>query len=141
MKRKHPDVKFERLSRIPAFRTLSPKQLLLIGSLADEISLPEGTVLARQGRRPMEAIFVTKGRVTVHRDGITATVEGGLIGADALEHHAPHAETLVAAGPITALAFDLRSFGRMVDEFPGLLHTAQESAPGAVVTAPAPAFA
>lgn len=49
--RTRKDTKIALIKQVPLFATLGKAQLAQVASIADEIDLPEGTVLTRQGDR------------------------------------------------------------------------------------------
>ena len=53
------DEKLELLKRIQLFSRLNSRELLRLGELADEIDLPSGRVLMREGERGEEAFILS----------------------------------------------------------------------------------
>ena len=71
------DTKVDALRQAPLFEGLSRKQLAQIARLSDDLDVPAGTVLCREGSRG-EEFFVVDGSAEVSRDGKRiATVSAG----------------------------------------------------------------
>jgi CRP/FNR family cyclic AMP-dependent transcriptional regulator len=63
------DSKLEALKRAPLFSALTPKELKFVASRTDEVSVPAGRQLTRQGH-PSDSFYVLlEGEVTVEVDG------------------------------------------------------------------------
>ncbi len=63
------DSKIEALKRVPLFSALTPKELKFVASRTDEVSVPAGRQLTRQGH-PSDSFYVLlEGEVTVEVDG------------------------------------------------------------------------
>ena len=58
-----------RLSKVPFFEHLKKKDLELIGRQTDEVDVPEGKVLAREGDFGQEFFVVESGTADVSRGG------------------------------------------------------------------------
>ena len=63
------DYKLDLLRGCPLFRGLSKKDLELVRRLADEIDVPAGKVLIKQGASGHEFFIVIEGALGVERDG------------------------------------------------------------------------
>jgi CRP-like cAMP-binding protein len=78
MARLSQDTKITSLKRSPLFEGLSRKQLAEVARLSDDLDVPPGTVLCRQGQRGQEFFVIVDGEASVTRDGQpVATVSGG----------------------------------------------------------------
>src|SRR5688572_28972789 len=58
------DPKLERLSQVSLFSGCTKRERKLIGSSADEIDVPAGKVLMRQGQPGRECFVIIEGRAT-----------------------------------------------------------------------------
>jgi len=67
--RLHSRSKFELISRVPLFAGLSKRELGQVASLADEIDLPAGKLLIREGERGREFFVLLEGEAEVTRKG------------------------------------------------------------------------
>jgi CRP/FNR family transcriptional regulator, cyclic AMP receptor protein len=78
MKRLSQDTKIAALKRSPLFEGLSHKQLGEVARLSDDLDVPPGTVLCRQGQRGQEFFVIVEGEASVSRDGEeVATISRG----------------------------------------------------------------
>src|SRR5258707_14453403 len=94
--------KIDLLRHAPLFEHCSKKELGLIGGLADEIDLPAGKVLIREGDRGREFFVIISGEVEVRRKGrrVATMGAGSFVGEMALLSKAPRSATVTA---LTAL--------------------------------------
>ena len=85
------DTKLELLRGIPLFSGCSRRELREIALVADEIVVPDGTALTREGETGMELVVIVDGEATVTRRGRTInTVSGGdFVGEIALVSDTP----------------------------------------------------
>jgi CRP/FNR family transcriptional regulator, cyclic AMP receptor protein len=98
------DTKIDAMKRSPLFEGLSRKQLSNIARLTDDLEVPAGSVLCKQGARGEEFFVIIDGEATVTRGGkAVATVgPGDFFGEIALLEHVTRTATVTAA---TALRF------------------------------------
>ena len=110
------DAKVKLISKVPLFAGLSKQQLGRVASIADEIDLPKGKVLMREGDRGREFFVLLKGEAEVRRKGrkLATRRAGEFFGEIALLSDLPRVATVTATTPVRALVIrDL--------EFRGLL--------------------
>jgi CRP-like cAMP-binding protein len=62
------------LKRVPLFAKRSKRDLERIAKLADEIDLPQGKVLTKQGDRGHEFFVIVEGSAEVRRGGHRSTL-------------------------------------------------------------------
>ncbi len=62
------------LKRVPLFAKCSKRDLERIAKLADEIDLPQGKVLTKQGDRGHEFFVIVEGSAEVRRGGHRSTL-------------------------------------------------------------------
>jgi CRP-like cAMP-binding protein len=88
--------------------------------VADELSLPAGRVLMRQGAVGRELFVLIDGEVAVTRDGKTIAVRhsGDFIGELALVTHRHRTATVSATTDVRALAVTGRDFDRLLRKVP-----------------------
>ena len=81
--------KADLLNKIPLFSECSGAELEAVAAVTDEIRLPAGRVLMRQGTAGRELLVLVDGEVTVARAGATIAVRGSgdFIGKLALVTH------------------------------------------------------
>jgi CRP/FNR family cyclic AMP-dependent transcriptional regulator len=90
------DVKVEMISHVPLFATCSKTELRKIASLADEIDLPAGTRLTKEGASGKEFVVIVKGRADVVRRGkkLRSLGNGDFLGEIALVTGTPRTATV-----------------------------------------------
>jgi CRP/FNR family cyclic AMP-dependent transcriptional regulator len=114
------DEKLELLRRIPLFNACDRHQIERLGMLADEIDVPDGKVLMRQGDSGHDMMIAVSGKVRVERDGerINTLGPGDFFGEMALIDGGPRTATVIAEGPTRLLVVGHRDFHSLMDEFP-----------------------
>jgi CRP/FNR family cyclic AMP-dependent transcriptional regulator len=112
------DTKIAALARSPLFEGLSRKQLAQLARLTDDLDVPAGTVLCKEGTTGREFFVVLEGEAVVARDGkeIARIEPGGFFGEIAL------LERVVRTATVTA-ATNLRFFVVADQAFASLVHT------------------
>ncbi|HUG29295.1 MAG TPA: cyclic nucleotide-binding domain-containing protein [Candidatus Limnocylindria bacterium] len=116
------DPKLEMLHAIPLFAKLGDRDLERVGQLADEVDLPAGRVLMRQGESGSEMFIIARGAVVVERDGREIAVRGPgeVFGEIALLSEGPRTATVTCTEPSTLLVLAHREFHTLMDETPGV---------------------
>jgi CRP-like cAMP-binding protein len=114
------DAKTELISRVPLFAHCSKRELALVAGIADEIDLPEGKELTREGAPAREFFVLVDGNAEVLKNGkrINRMKAGDFFGEIALIHHSPRTATVTALSPVRALVVTERNFRRLLDESP-----------------------
>ena len=99
------DAKIELIREVPLFGSLSKAQLAQVASIADEINLPEGRVLTREGERGREFFVLIDGEVEVRRNGRKLRTMGSreFLGELALISDRPRTATVTATKPLRVL--------------------------------------
>jgi CRP-like cAMP-binding protein len=116
----HKDAKLELLKRVPLFALCSKHELAEICQLADEIDLPAGKVLAREGDRGREFFVLVEGSVGVQRHGETVNTlsDGDFFGEIALVSGRPRTATVTATSPVRALVVTEQAFATLLRKNP-----------------------
>jgi CRP-like cAMP-binding protein len=111
------DPKLDLLRSIPLFATAKPKELQHIGQLADEVEMPAGRVLMRQGDRGAEMFIIVSGAGTVVRDGVevAAVGPGAWIGELALLSEGRRNATVTLTQPSRLLVLGHREFHSLLE--------------------------
>jgi CRP-like cAMP-binding protein len=114
------DEKLDLLHRIPLFSGFDRGRLERLGMLADEVDVPAGKVLMRQGDTGTDMMVLVRGSVAVDRDGtrINTLGPGDFFGEIALVDDRPRTATITTEEPSTLLVVTHREFHAMMDEFP-----------------------
>src|SRR5215216_4209124 len=94
-----PDSKLDLLRSIPLFSALGRRELEQVARLADEVDVPAGQVLMRQGTNGSEAFILVSGEAMAERDGthLATYGPGALIGEIALLAEGPRTATVTAS--------------------------------------------
>jgi CRP-like cAMP-binding protein len=114
--------KVDILKKVPLFSGLSRRHLDVIARHADEVSLDEGKVLARQGEHGLEFLLIVDGgaRVERNRKIIARLGAGEFFGEMSLIDGKPRTATVIAETPVSLLVVHRRAFGHLLDTVPGL---------------------
>jgi len=114
------DEKLDLLHSIPLFDRFDRKHLERLGMLTDEVDVPAGKVLIRQGELGDDLMVIVSGTVTVERDGakINTLKPGEFFGEIALIDRGPRTATVTADAPCRLLVISHRDFHALMDEFP-----------------------
>lgn len=109
--------KVDLLRRVPLFARCSGGSMDLISRLADEVDVPDGYVLMRQGDRGREFFMIVDGRVRIERDGVTLNTlgPGDYLGEIALLDEGPRTATAVAEGPARLFVITHQGFNSLLD--------------------------
>jgi CRP-like cAMP-binding protein len=116
------DAKIELLRQVPLFSACSKRELSEISTLADELSLPEGTTMIEEGRLGHEFFVLVEGEADVRRSGkkLTRLGSGSFFGEMALVSSRPRNATVKAATPVRVLVVHEQSFRRLLHSSPGI---------------------
>jgi CRP-like cAMP-binding protein len=114
------DAKTELISKVPLFAHCSKRELASVAAIADEIDLPEGKELTKEGSPGREFFVLVDGNADVLRKGrrINRLKKGDFFGEIALVHQSPRTATVKATSPVRALVVTERDFRRLLDESP-----------------------
>ena len=116
MHRKHDPV-VEQLRAVAGLAGLDDRTLRALARCVDEVQLPAGRTLTREGERGREAFIVTAGTGSVLVNGeVIATVgPGDFVGEMAMLELQPRSATVRADTSMTALALGRPAFNTFVD--------------------------
>jgi CRP-like cAMP-binding protein len=114
------DAKLDLLKSIPIFTGLGGRQLERIAQLMDEVDVPAGKVLMRQGDMGAEMFIIVNGSFTIDRDGNTIREcrAGEALGELALLSEGPRTATVTANEPGRLLVAGHREFHELLDMAP-----------------------
>jgi CRP/FNR family cyclic AMP-dependent transcriptional regulator len=116
------DPKVERLSQVQLFSNCSQRDLSRIAALSDEIDVPAGRVLMRQGEPGREAFVIFEGRAkaTVRGKRSAHMGPGECFGEMALLHSAPRSATVTAISDMHLLVLSSREFSTLIEDVPSV---------------------
>jgi CRP/FNR family transcriptional regulator, cyclic AMP receptor protein len=118
----HTDQKLELLKRTPLLSELRRRELEEVGRLADEVDVPAGRVLMKQGETGSEFFVIVDGSVDIERDGsLVRTLESGdFFGEIALLSEGPRTATATATTPSKLLVLGHREFHSAMSQYPSI---------------------
>jgi CRP-like cAMP-binding protein len=116
------DEKLELLKRVPLFAGLGRKEIEEVGRLAEEIDVPAGRALMREGQTGQEFFVIVRGSVLVERGGrqIRSLGPGDFLGEIALVDDGPRTATATTASDSALLVVAHREFHSLMDQFPSV---------------------
>jgi CRP/FNR family transcriptional regulator, cyclic AMP receptor protein len=110
------------LASVPVFSKCTKKQLQEIGTVATELLLAAGTVLARQGDIGFEVFIILDGTASVTRDGerVATLTDGDVVGELAVLSGHPRNATVTAETELRILDLTHAGLSQLLDDIPGL---------------------
>ena len=116
------DEKLELLRRIPLFGGCDHRHVQRIGQLAEEVDVPAGKVLIRQGEIGGDLMILASGSVAVERDGarIGTLGPGDYFGEIALIDGGARTATVTTEAPSRLVVVGHREFHALMDEMPAV---------------------
>lgn len=110
------------LARLPLFSECSRRELDAVAAVADELRLPAGREVMRQGARGRELVVLLDGEVEVSRNGevLATRGPGDFLGELALVTHRPRVATVTATTDLRVLVLERGAFERLVREVPSI---------------------
>lgn len=118
------DEKMEALSSMWLFRSCTKKDLAAIGRAFEQVSVPAGHVLCKEGDIGREFYLILQGRALVKRNNkkVASLVDGDYFGEMALLDRGPRSATVSAETALDLLVLGQREFSALIDQIPGLGH-------------------
>jgi CRP/FNR family transcriptional regulator, cyclic AMP receptor protein len=112
--------KIDLIKGVPLFASASKQELGEIASIADEIDLPEGKVLIKEGDTGREFFVLIEGTAEVARGGkkVASIGPGDFFGEIALISRTPRNATITTTSPVRALVITDRAFRQLLDHSP-----------------------
>ena len=117
------DAKVKHLAEVPLFDACSKSELTRIASLADELDVPSGRVLMRQGEYGHECFVILDGTARVSFRGRRAAKlgPGDCFGEMALlQPRGKRSATVTAETDMDVLVLGSREFSSMVEKVPSV---------------------
>jgi CRP/FNR family transcriptional regulator, cyclic AMP receptor protein len=123
------DRKVELISQVPLFARCSKQELQELASAADEIDLPEGKVLTREGDRGREFFVLLDGTAEVKQGGKTIRTlgPGDFLGEIALLDGGPRTATATAVTDSRLLSLEHQAFDDLMDSSPAIRSAVMEA--------------
>ena len=112
-KKRTAPAKLDLMRRIPFLAGCNDRELDRIARLADEVTVPAGHVLMREGETGREAFVVVDGWATIVVGGarVAAVGPGQFVGEMALLEHRPRTATVIANTEMHLLIVGPSDFG------------------------------
>lgn len=116
------DRKLELLAGVPLLARLDRKDLTAIAAMCDEVDVPAGKAVARQGEYGGEFYVVLDGKLTVDRDGghLADLGPGSFFGELALLAKIQRTATVTTTTPSRLLVLGSREFTALLQDHPSI---------------------
>jgi CRP/FNR family transcriptional regulator, cyclic AMP receptor protein len=110
------DRKIELIRKVPLFSKLNKKGLEDVAHIADELDLPKGKVMAKEGDRGREFFVLLDGEadVTKGNRSINRLQKGDFFGEIALVTKIPRTASVTATSDVRVLVITERDFGALL---------------------------
>ena len=114
------DAKLDLLRSITIFSACGSKDLVELGQLLDEVDIPDGKLITREGDTASEMFVIVAGRARVEKGGrlLNELGPGGVIGEMALISEGKRNATVTADGQVKAFVAGHREFHSLMDRYP-----------------------
>jgi CRP/FNR family cyclic AMP-dependent transcriptional regulator len=108
------------LGKVRLFSNCNKRELARIAALTDEVDVPEGKVIVRQGDPGRECFVIAEGkaRATIRGKGSQLLGPGSFFGEMALLDQGPRSATVTAETDMHLLVLGSREFSSLVNEVP-----------------------
>jgi CRP-like cAMP-binding protein len=118
-----------RLASIDLFSSLSKRERTEIASRADEIDVPEGTHLVREGEFAYEFFVIEDGSAEVLRDGqhVADLGPGDFLGEIGIVTRAPRNASVIAREPTRVMVLSEQDFRGVARSFPTVAEQIREA--------------
>ena len=116
------DAKMDLIRSVPLFEDCSRKELREIAAAVDEVVVPAGYVLTKEGASGKELVVIVEGAAEVRRRGrkINELGSGDFLGEIALISGAARTATVTTTSEARILVLNDRGFRRLTKEIPSL---------------------
>jgi CRP/FNR family transcriptional regulator, cyclic AMP receptor protein len=116
------NAKVELMRGVPLFAGCSKRELQEIAGIADELALPEGRTLTREGSTGQEFLVLVEGAAEVKRKGrkVNSLRSGDFLGEIALITGAPRTATVTTTKPSRMLVITARDFKALLRRVPSI---------------------
>ncbi len=116
------DAKLDLLRRVPLFERCTKGELQKIAGASDELDVPAGKTLTREGRTGYEFLVLVEGAAEVRRKNrvVNRLRSGDFLGEIALITGTPRTATVTTTAPSRVLVVTARDFRRLLRETPSM---------------------
>ncbi len=114
------NAKEQLLRDVPLFSRCTKRELAALAAEADELDVPAGSTLTREGELGREFVIIVRGGAKVTRNGRTLNRlgSGDFLGEIALLSGGTRTATVTTTEPTTILVLTERAFRRVASELP-----------------------
>jgi CRP-like cAMP-binding protein len=123
------DKKVDHLADTWLFSTLSRKELARLARVCDEVEVPSGRVLVKEGDFGREFFLIRSGQATVKRRGrkVASLKPGQYFGELSLLSRLPRNATITADSDMDLLVMGQREFSAAIEDVPTIAHKMLEA--------------
>jgi CRP-like cAMP-binding protein len=116
------NAKIELIKAVPLFELCSKRELEAIAALADELDLPAGTNLTKEGATGQEFVVLVDGSADVKQNGRTINrLDGGdFLGELALITGRPRTATVTTTSDSRLLVITAQAFRKLMRDMPSI---------------------
>ena len=116
------DTKVQALRRAPLFEGLSKKELTDLARVTEDLEVPAGDVLCKEGETGQEFFVIVDGETDITSKGKRVAARGGgdFVGEIALLEDTTRTATVTAKTPLRVFVLTGQDFRRLVRENPGV---------------------
>jgi len=116
------DTKVEALKQAPLFEGLSRKELSELAKHTEDLEVPEGRAICREGETGHEFFVILDGEIEITSKGKPVATRGGgdFVGEIALLEETKRTATVTAKTPLHVLVLTRQDFRRLVDQNPSV---------------------
>jgi CRP/FNR family transcriptional regulator, cyclic AMP receptor protein len=116
------DTKVEALSKAPLFEGLSKKELTQLARVSEDMEIPEGTTLTKEGEIGHEFFVILEGETQIKRKGRSLGTRGAgdFIGEIALLEQTPRTATVTAKTSLRVFVLTSKDFHHLLEENPNV---------------------
>ncbi len=114
------DTKVEALKRIPLFEDLSRRELIELARISEDVEVPEGKVLCKEGELGHEFFVIVEGEAEVTRRGkhLATDGRGDFFGEISLLEKSRRVATVTAKTPLRFFVLTGHDFRHLLDQNP-----------------------
>jgi CRP/FNR family transcriptional regulator, cyclic AMP receptor protein len=120
--RKNKDAKVRLLAGAPLLSVCSRGELGRVASLVDQVEVPAGRVLAREGDPGWEFFIIAEGKARATKRGrkVASLGPGAFFGEMSLLDQGPRSATVTAETDMQLLVLSSRSFSTLIEDYPSV---------------------
>jgi CRP/FNR family cyclic AMP-dependent transcriptional regulator len=116
------DTKLQALKRAPLFSELSKRELTQLARVTEDLEIPAGQVLCKEGETGREFFVIVEGEIDITSRGRRVAARGGgdFVGEIALLENTERTATVTAKTPLRVFVLTREDFRQLVRENPNV---------------------